>query len=89
MDRYRLQVPIKGGFVAWVPEYIIITCPYEPRKYFEYKNDMGVSVEREDIGQLMRRIDQVMHVGVPNQPITEYEQGAGDMLFLDNMPSEL
>lgn len=73
LDRYRLQVPIKGGFVAWVPKYIFITCPYEPRSYFQYKDDMGTVVEREDIGQLMRRITSVKHVGMPEPVLLSAE----------------
>lgn len=65
LDRYRLQVPIKGGFVAWVPKYIFITCPYEPRAYFQYKDENGLVIEREDIGQLMRRLTAVKHIGMP------------------------
>lgn len=65
LDRYRLAVPIKGGHVQWVPKYIFITCPYEPKAYFQYTDAAGHQVEREDIGQLMRRITHIVHVGVP------------------------
>jgi len=48
LDRYRLQVPIKGGFKEWVPKVIIITTNVEPRGWYPW----------EDFAPLERRIDE-------------------------------
>ena len=52
LDRYPLKVEVKGGTVEFVARTIWITCPYSPDKLYE---------EREDIGQLLRRVDRVVH----------------------------
>lgn len=51
LDRYPMKVPIKGGFVNWVPTLIIITSTHQPKKV--YKN---IDIQ-ENIDQLLRRID--------------------------------
>ena len=54
LDRYPVQVPIKGGFVWWVPEHVIITTNIHPRAWYEWKN-------RSDHWQaLKRRIHEVI-----------------------------
>ena len=30
LDRYPMDVPVKGGFVNWNPKYIVFTCPRPP-----------------------------------------------------------
>lgn len=52
-DRYPLTVPIKGGEVQWKPKVLIITTPYHPKDTYN---------TREDIGQLERRINQLIHL---------------------------
>lgn len=49
LDRYRLYVPFKGGFVNWVPEYIIVTAPKSPTDMWNLRSD-------EDLNQLSRRV---------------------------------
>lgn len=56
LDRYKIIVEVKGGSVYFNPEQIFITAPQEPREMFKYVDMQGNTVEREDIGQLMRRI---------------------------------
>lgn len=52
LDRYPIQVPVKGGFVNWAPEVIIITTPKSIEETFEMRN-----LKRpEDIAQVKRRI---------------------------------
>lgn len=51
LDRYPLNVPIKGGFVPWVPQRIYVTCPMSPEEAFE-----NMLSEKDDISQLLRRI---------------------------------
>lgn len=49
LDRYRFDVPFKGGFVLWQPLLIIITGPKSPRAMWNLRTE-------EDIAQLERRI---------------------------------
>lgn len=51
LDRYPIQVDVKGSSVDWSPKRIIITCPYRPEDEF--------AGEDESIDQLLRRITDV------------------------------
>lgn len=51
-DRYPLIVQKKGGSYEWLAETIIITAPMPPWEVYS---------TREDVGQLLRRIDEVRH----------------------------
>lgn len=55
-DSYPIQVPIKGGFVRWVPKYVFITAPDEPRVI--YSNHQTCE-PFDGIEQLERRITEV------------------------------
>jgi len=55
LDRYPLQVEFKGGFVAWVPRVIIITCNSDPDTCFAKRKEHVP----EDIAQLHRRITKI------------------------------
>ena len=57
LDKYNLQVPIKGGYVKWVPRIIIITCPTTPRKAWQWKDKDDELQDWDNIEQLLRRID--------------------------------
>lgn len=52
LDRYPMKVETKGGSRQFVAKKIIITSCYSPRELFEV---------REDVGQLLRRIDRTVH----------------------------
>lgn len=54
LDRYPVRVEIKGGSVEFTPRYIFITSPFSPRETYP-----GV----EDVGQLLRRLDFLLHFG--------------------------
>lgn len=56
-DRYKLCVPIKGGFTRWMPREIWITAPAEPRNL--YRN-YQTQEPYEGIDQLERRIDECL-----------------------------
>jgi len=56
LDRYPVDVEFKGGFVAWVPRVIFITCPYGPDECFATR----ATHVPEDMAQLHRRISQVV-----------------------------
>lgn len=63
LDRYPLMVPIKGGFVQWVPDIIIITTPIEPeRMYF----NIG-----DDYNQLKRRITHLVSFSDSTPPLQD------------------
>lgn len=51
-DRYPLQVPFKGGFVNWKPDYIVFTTPNDVSQTFAVRK---VHIP-EDVAQLERRI---------------------------------
>lgn len=68
LDRYPLQVPIKGSYTNWNPEYIFITAPHEPEKLFEYR----ATYRAEDIQQLNRRISQVFNFGTQSNILAAY-----------------
>ena len=50
LDRYAHRVETKGGMRSLLATKIIITCPYHPK---------DVYATREDIQQLLRRIDEI------------------------------
>lgn len=54
LDRYEYKVETKGGSRQFVAKKIAITAPYAPDKIYD---------TREDIKQLLRRIDHVIQVG--------------------------
>lgn len=58
LDRYPMDVEFKGGFVAWVPRVIFVTCPYSPDECFATR----ATHIPEDIAQLQRRISWVVKV---------------------------
>lgn len=51
-DRYPMDVPVKGGFVAWRPRIIWVTSQYDPAHWY---GDKG-----EHYNALARRIDEVI-----------------------------
>lgn len=54
LDRYPMRVRVIGGDVNWAPKVIVITTPNPPEAFY---------AEREDIGQLLRRITVVRAFG--------------------------
>lgn len=64
LDKYDFQVPIKGGFVTWNPNVIIITCPKSPEAMYEH----WAKWHPEDVAQLLRRIDLVLEIPGPDFP---------------------
>lgn len=52
LDRYPLTLEVKGGTRQLLAENIVITSPYPPDEIY---------LEREDIGQLLRRIDHLIN----------------------------
>lgn len=56
LDRYKVRVPIKGGFKEWNPETIIITAPGKPEEVFKNRE---TGEAWESIDQLIRRISRM------------------------------
>lgn len=56
LDRYPYRMAYKGGFRQLLAKWIIITCPWKPEVLYASRSD-------EDIGQLVRRIDEVQLFG--------------------------
>jgi len=59
LDRYPYRVETKGGSRQLLAKKIAITCPYPPDEVYR---------TREDVQQLLRRIDQIILVGDPVEP---------------------
>ena len=53
-DVYRMQVPVKGGFVPWIPVTIIFTSNFNPELWYP-----DITVETR--AALMRRFTQIKH----------------------------
>lgn len=58
LDRYSMQVQVKGGYVNWIPKVIIITSPVDVDTAYTYF-DMKDQEEKlwDHLDQLKRRID--------------------------------
>lgn len=54
LDRYEYKVETKGGSRQLLARKIAITCPYHPKKLYD---------TREDVQQLLRRIDEIILLG--------------------------
>ncbi|MEM4721922.1 MAG: hypothetical protein QXT73_07695 [Candidatus Methanomethylicaceae archaeon] len=63
-DRYPLQVEVKHGYVPCNPERIIVTTTRSPRETF-------VSLRTEDVEQMLRRLDRVVHMPEESPHIKE------------------
>jgi len=53
LDRYALRVEVKGGYVNWLPQFIIITAPFGPKEMWNLRRD-------EDLEQLGRRVTHII-----------------------------
>ncbi len=56
LDRHKLNVQIKGGYTAWTPETIIVTCPVHWEQLFVNHETGEVW---DNINQLKRRVNVV------------------------------
>lgn len=81
LDRYPLQLPVKGGFTWWTPSIICLTCNLHPIDWYDY---IGRSTK---FAALARRFTSVLwwkRVGalpfVLHRPGPESESGSDDLL---------
>lgn len=56
LDRYPMQVPVKGGFVEWLPKKIYITSNLDPRVW-TFPESTALN-----LAPLLRRLDRVIHM---------------------------
>lgn len=63
LDRYPMQVPIKGGFVSWAPTKVFITSNIDPAVWYP-------NAHPEHVAALRRRFTEVTHYnGIVGQDI--------------------
>lgn len=64
LDRYQMRVPIKGGFVQWVPRKIWITSNYSPDAWFPNAKDEHVRALKRRFSKVVRfrRLSSVLAV---------------------------
>lgn len=55
LDRYPMQVPVKGSFVSWCPKKVFITSNVDPLRWYPLSDSMSVDA-------LMRRLDKVEEI---------------------------
>lgn len=69
LDWMPYRVMCKNGSRQCLAEHIIFTCPKTPLElYGKVKDEFGVENDREDIGQLLRRIDYTIEFPVVKWP---------------------
>lgn len=54
LDRYPMKVPVKGGFVNWVPKHIFITSNKDPKEWY-------ANAHEEQRAALFRRFSLIKH----------------------------
>lgn len=54
LDKYPIQIPIKGGFVWWCPEKIFVTCNTHPCNWYDY------ATRQDSYAALARRFTKVL-----------------------------
>jgi hypothetical protein len=54
LDRYPMRVPVKGGFVSWVPREIYITSNLDPKNWYS-------NAHHEHVDALFRRFSFIYH----------------------------
>lgn len=73
LDRYPLRVPIKGGFVNWLPRRIWITTNIHPREWYDYTS------REEHYDALCRRFTYVSCWGVEPDAFVRFRVGGEDV----------
>lgn len=58
LDRYIVQVPVKGGFVWWNPEKIFVTSNYPPDKWYDFETKHG----KVSLDALIRRFTEIKYM---------------------------
>lgn len=61
LDKYPIQIPIKGGFVWWCPDTIILTCNTHPCNWYDYTS------RQDSYAALKRRFSKIMKFVAPTE----------------------
>lgn len=72
LDRYDLEVEVKGGFVQGIWDVCIITSANAPDVEFTYHKENGDVVE-ENLGQLIRRLTHIVELRVLDGVVNEID----------------
>lgn len=75
LDRYPMRVPVKGGFVNWVPRRIFITSNYCPKDWYPNAKD-------EHVKALFRRITKVIVFRRLQNPFFSLENKEEEVVIL-------
>jgi len=59
LDKYPIQIPIKGGFVWWCPDTIILTCNTHPCNWYDY------ATRQDSYAALKRRFHKILKFTAP------------------------
>jgi len=81
LDRYPVQVEIKGAYVQWVPRLIIITTCHNPRDTWSYSTS-------ENIAQLERRITHTIELPEEMELLSELSLVSNTPLQVPVLPGE-
>jgi hypothetical protein len=81
LDRYRLDVPVKGAYVRWNPYIIIVTAPASPTSMWNLRSD-------EDLKQLSRRCHLIQSFDAPGEDHTTIH-AALEKAIVSRWPNEL
>jgi len=74
LDKYPIQIPIKGGFVWWCPDTIVLTCNTHPCNWYDY------STRQDSYAALKRRFTKILKF----KPVVYDDEGLG----LHSAPTE-
>jgi len=59
LDKYPIQIPIKGAFVWWCPDVIVLTCNTHPCNWYNYDD------RKDSYAALKRRVTKVLVFKAP------------------------
>lgn len=75
LDRYPMRVPVKGGFVNWVPRRIFLTSNYCPKDWYP-------NAKEEHVKALFRRITKTIVFRRLNNPFFDLENKEEEIVIL-------
>lgn len=73
LDRYDLEVEVKGGTQRARWTHVVITGPVDPVSEFTYRQADGSERVEENIGQLIRRLARVIELRVIGGMVQEID----------------